>query len=192
MENSIFADMKEIWNKVKNYENYEVSNLGGVRSLNYRGRGFMKILKCWKNKSGYLYITLVKEKSKKSFRLHRLIWETFNGEIPEGMQVNRIDENKENNRLDNLNLMTPKENVNWGTRNQRASNKKYGIKRPDVICSKSVAVLQFSLDGELVREWSSMAEAGRNGFDQPNISACCRGKLKTHKNYIWKYKCTNS
>lgn len=47
-----------------------------------------------------------------SKRLHRLVWETFNGEIPEGMQIDHIDGNPENNRLDNLRCVTAKENSN--------------------------------------------------------------------------------
>lgn len=47
-----------------------------------------------------------------SKRLHRLVWETFNGEIPEGMQIDHIDGNPENNKLDNLRCVTAKENSN--------------------------------------------------------------------------------
>ena len=50
----------------------------------------------------------------KAFLVHRLVYATFVGEIPDGLQVNHIDECKENNVLSNLNLMTAKENTNWG------------------------------------------------------------------------------
>ena len=56
-------------------------------------------------------------------------YEAFNGPIPEGMQVNHIDENTLNNNLENLNLMTPSENINWGTRNERDRLKKINKKR---------------------------------------------------------------
>ena len=42
-------------------------------------------------------------------------------------------------------------------------------------------------DGELVMVFSSTTEAGRNGFIQSNVSACCNGKKKTHKGYEWRY-----
>ena len=48
-------------------------------------------------------------------------------------------------------------------------------------------VLQFTIDGKLVKEWESLAEAGRNGFNFKNISLCCKGKRKTHGGFIWKY-----
>ena len=51
----------------------------------------------------------------------------------------------------------------------------------------SKKVLQFTLDGEFVREWPSAAECGRNGFTQQKVSACCRGEQKSHKGFIFKY-----
>lgn len=54
----------------------------------------------------------------------------------------------------------------------------------------SIKILQLSLDGKLVKEWSSMQEAGRNGFNVSQISAICnkKPKMKTHKGFIWKFK----
>lgn len=182
MENSIFADMEEIWNKVRNYENYEVSNLGGARSLDHwrdNGAGGYiqkgRILKPVKTK-GYLYVGLCKDGKLKRFRVHRLVYEAFNGEIPEGMQVNHINEITTDNRLENLNLMSCKENINFGTAVKRRSEK------------RSQAVLQLTLDEVLVNEWPSMAEAGRHGFETSAISCCCRGIYKSYKGYIWRKK----
>ena len=50
----------------------------------------------------------------------------------------------------------------------------------------SKPVLQYTLDGEFVRKWSSTQECSRNGFS--HVSCCCRGKLKSHKNFIWLYE----
>ena len=52
----------------------------------------------------------------------------------------------------------------------------------------SKSVLQFTLDGEFVREWSSTKECERNGFKSASISTCCNGKRKSHKNFIWLYE----
>ena len=54
--------------------------------------------------------------------------------------------------------------------------------------NKSKKVLQFTLDGEFIREWPSTAECGRNGFITSAVCLCCNGKLKTHKGFVWKYK----
>ena len=55
------------------------------------------------------------------------------------------------------------------------------------IGDKKKQVFQYSLDGELVRVWESLAEAGRNGFNSGAVSNCCNGKYKTSKGYKWSY-----
>ena len=52
----------------------------------------------------------------------------------------------------------------------------------------SKKVLQFTLNGEFIREWPSFAECERNGFYGTAVCKCCQGKQKTHKGFIWKYK----
>ena len=84
----------EIWKKIEGYENYEVSNLGNVKSLNYNHTGKEQILKAGKTKQGYLYVILHKNGKRKKYLIHRLVYETFNGPIPEGMQCNHISEVK--------------------------------------------------------------------------------------------------
>ena len=51
----------------------------------------------------------------------------------------------------------------------------------------SKKVLQFTLDGEFVREWPSTRECGRNGFDSGAVGKCCQGKLKQYKGFKWCY-----
>ena len=51
----------------------------------------------------------------------------------------------------------------------------------------SKKVLQFTLNGEFIREWPSISECGRNGFSTGAIWSCCNGKLKTHKGFKWCY-----
>ena len=58
--------------------------------------------------------------------------------------------------------------------------------KPNVKLSKPV--IQLTLDGEFVREWESAKEAGRNGFDSSAVTKCCRGKLKSHKGFIFQFK----
>ena len=178
--------MKREWKPVKDYERlYEVSNFGEIKSLNYNHTGKEKLLKSKKDKYGYLTVNLYKNGVRKSFTIHRLVYETFVGEIPEDLQVNHIDEDKENNRVDNLNLMTPRENSNWGTRNARVADARKGLY--NIKSSKAVEAID-KVTGRVVYVFPSMAEAGRQGFCQSNVTKCCRGKLKTHKCYIWRYK----
>lgn len=111
------------WKQIKGYEGlYEVSNTGKVRTLNYNRTGKVKELSLV-NCCGYLHVNLYKECKCKQFLVHRLVVETFIGEIPKGLVINHKDENKQNNNVDNLEICTQKYNLNYGTRNKRASKK---------------------------------------------------------------------
>lgn len=119
--------MEEIWKDVKDYEGlYQVSNHGRVRSLghytlmkNGRTRFHIgKVIIPHHYSNGYLFVCLSKRGIYKQILLHRLVLITFNG-IKNGYEVNHIDENKENNRLDNLEWVTHRYNCNYGTRNIR-------------------------------------------------------------------------
>ena len=174
--------MKREWKPVKDYENYMISNFGEVKSLNYNHTGREKLLSQGKDGKGYLKVTLCKNGIKKPFSVHRLVYETLVGEIPEGMQCNHIDEDKENNRVDNLNLMTPKENINWGTHNARMAAAR----------SKLVEAVD-KVSGRVVYVFSSIAEAHGQGFNRGAVVACCRNCFSrpgnnVYKGFIWQYK----
>lgn len=162
--------IQEEWKPIKDYEGiYEVSNFGRIKSLKYNKT---RILKSGKNTKNYSVVCLSRNGKEKQFQIHRLVWSTFNGSIPEGYEINHIDERPWNNAVWNLSLMTHNENINYGKRTEKCSD----------------IVLQLTLDDKLVREWPSAAEAGRNGFCQPCISDCCNHKQKTHKGFLWRKK----
>ena len=153
--------------KFKDYSNYEIYSDGRIWSYKRN-----KFLKHQTDKGGYKRVCLTDNLGKrKMYMVHRVVYESVTGApIPEGLQVNHIDENKTNNNINNLNLMTCKENNNFGTRTQR--------------CSKLVGAFK---DGNLVMTFPSAREANRNGFKKSHISECCNGKIKTYKGYIWKF-----
>ena len=162
-------------------ELYKVSNWGRIMSLNYNGTGKPRLLKPGKSKDGYLRVVLSKNKEKKTCKVHRLIAQTFIPNPENKSEVNHIDEDKTNNGVENLEWSTPKENSNHGTRNER-------MRKTLTNGKLSKTVLQLSLSGDLIREWDSVAECGRNGFNTSHICACCNGKRKTHKGFRWEYK----
>ena len=154
---------------------YKVSNLGRILSLDYNHTGKPGLMTPRETKKGYLHVQLWKNGERKTCRVHRLIAFTFL-ENPDNLpQVNHIDENKKNNRVDNLEWKSPKDNCNHGTRNERIAK------------TRSKRVLQLSLSGDLIREWESTQECGRNGFNQGHVAACCRGERKSHKGFLWMY-----
>ena len=174
-------DRIEIWKDKKDYEGlYQASNLGRVRSVDRWVKGKSgslrlikgKILKPGTTKDGYLQVVLCKNGKEKTFRVHRLVAETFLLNPENLPEVNHKDEDKTNNNVENLEFCDRTYNVNYGTRNEKQSKKVY----------------QYTLDGQFVREWVSTREAGRNGFNSGHIASCCKGKQKTHKDFIWKYK----
>ena len=180
----------EEWKDIPNFEGlYQVSNLGRVKSLERFRKGANgslvlvkeKILKLVISHNGYYIVSLHKQSIQKSYYIHRLVFEAFNGQIPEGYEINHLDERPVNNALSNLSLVTHKENLNYGTRNERAGKVLKNGK-----CSKSV--LQFTLDNILVKEYPSIKQVEREtGFANQSICACCKGKLKTAYGYKWKY-----
>lgn len=181
--------MNEIWKDIKGYERlYQVSNLGRVRSLSRMcvcGKGFSlykgKMLKLHKDHKGYLRAHLSKNGKSKLYFVHRLVWEAFNGELPKGMleiQVNHINEDKTDNRLENLNLMTPKENANWGTGRERWLK---GVQRK---------VVQIDKDGNEIFCWFSIKDASQElGINNASITNICKGKSKRKSagGFKWRY-----
>lgn len=168
--------MKEIWKPIKDFEYYFISNFGRVKSTKF---GKERILKLTKDKDGYLIVNLYKNNKSKTFKVHRLVAEAFLPNPYNLPQVNHKDENPQNNIAENLEWCTASYNNNYGTRNKRIGKSNTNGKR-------SKPVIQYTLDGKFVREWESYRECKRNGFN--HVSECCRGKRKTHKNFIWKYK----
>ena len=168
----------EEWREVKGYEGlYEVSNLGRVKSLmDCNGQARTLVLKVQKHRCGYQLVFLCKDGKMKGFVVHRLVATTFIPN-PDGLPcVNHIDEDKTNNRADNLEWCTAKYNINYGTCIKRRAEK------------QGKRVYQYTKSGSFVRSYPSTHEAERQtGIGNSHISACARGKHKTARGYIWSF-----
>lgn len=119
----------EEWKEVKNYEGiYEISNLGNIKSLNYKKTKKEKILKKSIGSNGYLTIKLCKKGIAKTRTLHQLVVESFLSYIPDGTQklvVNHINFIRTDNRVENLEIITMRENGN--KKHIKSSSKYTGV-----------------------------------------------------------------
>ena len=99
----------EEWRVIPGFEMYEASNLGNIRSLNYRKKkGNIQVLKpCVDKKKGYSYINLGRNNIK---TVHSLVCLAFLGEKPEGLDIDHKDRNPRNNNLSNLRYVTKRQN----------------------------------------------------------------------------------
>ena len=163
--------------KFRNFEKYEVFEDGRIWS--YKTKRFLKPIL---DKDGYQLVHLSDNECKiKNYYVHRVVYEAFTGSpIPQNMQINHRSEVKTENFFENMELVTPKQNINWGTRNKRMA--KSNTNNP----KRSKAVGAFK-DGELIMTFPSSGEAQRQGFKKSAVSACCNGKLPHYKGYTWKY-----
>ena len=178
----------EEWRDVVGFEGlYQVSNLGRVKGLDRlvdtninnvnRRINKGKLLKPQFNNKGYKRVNLCKNGNKNQAFVHRLVAEAFIPNPNNYPVVNHKDENPKNNCVENLEWCDVKYNSNFGTRNQKVAK------------HRCKPVLQFTKEGELVKEWDSAKEASlKAGFNKDCISQCCAGKIKSHRGYIFKFK----
>lgn len=157
--------MSEIWKPVKGYEGlYEVSDFGNVRSLSRRaGKIHIKgrVLKPFQNKNGYLCVCLSKAGTTKTVGIHRLVAAAFVSNPNGKKTVNHINEDKSDNRANNLEWLTLRENIHYGTRAER--------QQQSITESIGVAVVQISSDGHnAVARYDSISEAAKSISAQPS------------------------
>ena len=161
--------------KFRNYDNYEIYADGSIYSYIRK-----KFLKPHTKKNGYQIVHLTDNNGKRKwYFVHRIVWEAVTGSpIPDGMQINHRNEIKTANMISNLELVSPKQNCNFGSRNARIAKAKINGKT-----SKQVGAFK---NDELVMVFKSTNDAGRNGFDQGNVAKCCRNCYLREGNNVFK------
>ena len=171
--------MQEYWGDIEEFDGlYQASNLGRIRNKKTE-----RILKCQKNKKGYLVVGLRKNNTQITRQVHRLVAKTFIPNPENKPQVNHKDGNKEDCCISNLEWNTNGENgkhaYDTGLRRKRFGKEHF----------KAKAVEQYDLEGNLVKVWNSIADIERQlNIKHTNICKCCKGNRKTTGGYTWRYR----
>ena len=164
--------MIEIWEKIKDFDNYIVSNKGNVINTKFG------ILKKQRNtKTGYKIIDLKENGKKKTQYIHRLVAEAFLPNLKKLPQVNHKDENKGNNNVENLEWCTISYNNTY-----KGRAKKIGLKHRNnhPLCKK----VKNINTGEIFN--SIRAAARTYNINGMGISYCINGKQKTAAGCKWE------
>ena len=172
--------MEELWKDIPGFEGwYQASNIGRIRSLdryvNYKSNGQAirkgKILSPKTSNKGYKEVTLIRNGQCFCKRVHQLVALAFIPNPNSYPHINHINEVKTDNRVENLEWCTPRQN-----------NEAYYTQRN--------TVYQYDLKGNLVKIWHSITRAAESlGGDKTGIQHCCAAtaKNKTYLGYIWSY-----
>ena len=164
--------MKEIWKPIKGYSNYEVSNLGNIRNINYHNEKRKQNLKQIKSNRRFMVVSLPYKDGFKSVPIHRLVAETFIPNPDNLPQVNHIDGNRYNNTINNLEWCTSEQNI------------EHAIKTNLIKCRP---IIQYDLQGNIIKEWRSISSACKY-YNDKNIWRAIYSKTHIKNGFIWKSK----
>lgn len=168
--------MEEIWKTVPDFEDYQVSNLGRIKSFKQNKNG--KIIRGREDKDGYLMVDL-RGRTIKKFKVHRLILSVFNPcENMDKLEVNHKNRIRTDNSLNNLEWVTHAQNMNSPEIYEEIKKKTSGI-----LNSRSKPIQCI----ETKEVYGSVREAGRKlNIDSSGISRAIK-RNGVCNNYHWKY-----
>ena len=191
----------EEWREIKGFEGkYIVSSEGVVKNVR-TGNAVSGSVQSMADNYKRIVLTLTGEKSKqKHYFLHRIVALAFPeicGEYFEGAEVDHLDGDPLNNSAENIRFVDHADNMKNPNYRKRKSDAEKGKKHTEDekkrISEKltnspliSKVILQYDMDGNLVREWPSIAECRRNGYT--SVFDYLKGRQKTAYGYHWEYK----
>lgn len=174
--------MNEVWKDIPGYEGrYQVSNLGNVRSLNWRLTGQTKNLFLKPHNQGYLQVELADNGKRKTYMVHRLVAICFVDGYTEGMLVNHKNENRTDNRAENLEWCTQSYNTAYTVCHLYKDGKRKAFK-----CT--LPILQMDMNGNVIKKWDSPISVKHTlGYNDWSIKQCCIGKRAQAYGYLWQF-----
>ena len=172
--------MEEIWKNIEYYPGYQVSNFGRVRTHNKITYSKLHGERHWKDrilkeandkKNKMLSVCLYKNGKQKRYLIHRLVAETFLGK-QKNMTVNHKDGNRYNNKVDNLEWLSLKDNII------------HGFKTGLYHTQKNVKII--NKNNNYYKTFRSMSEASKAiGKNHGYISSKIKRKIYEDKNFKW-------
>ena len=180
--------------KIKDFEDYTIDETGNVFSIRKS-----KYLKQTINRNGYCKVTLQKDKYRKMFSVHRLVAQAYLKNYSNTLQVNHINGIKTDNRVENLEMVTAKENMKKAVeiglfdkckKIQRKNAIKNNLGKYHILASESEKkrVAKYDKNNNLIQVYNSITEASRkNNINITSISYSANGKRKTGGGYIWHF-----
>ena len=169
---------KEVWKCIKEFDDYEVSNLGRIKSYKLSKEGLILKHRQLNDNNQYCIVNLIKNDGKYHImRIHRLVALAFCPKRLDCNLVNHIDGNKTNNVATNLEWSNHAEN------NQHAYE--IGLRKGPTKKKRKVA--KILIDNSTII-YSSVKEASRkNSISDSSIRRACTGATKTAGDYKWKF-----
>lgn len=173
--------MKEIWKKIKNYEDYEVSNLGHIRS-NKNGRTKMLKPSIWwpqeshKTNEKYMCVTLQQNGTRECFAIHRLVATSFVDNPNNHARINHKNGIKDDNRADNL---------EWCSQSENTIHSMYVLQKNRKYLER---ICQFDKKGNLIKVFDNVREAANEtGAKHGNILKCANRERNVAGGFVWRF-----
>lgn len=188
--------MEEIWRDTPGCEGYVISNNNGWKNKNWK----------WKNRkqpwgivvNNYRQVSIGNGKRRLYHRLVAKAFPEICGEWFEGCHVHHLNHNTLDNRPENLEIISPSKHSKMHYKTLPETFKKPSLERNKSISQalkgkpaykKWKGVLQYTKEGVFIKDWNSLSEIEKElGYSAGNICSCCKKRIKTAYDYIWRYK----